>query len=213
MKTSDFKQEDELKKMKVADIKKHIKEFNEHYAIKGYSKLKKDQLINAVLTAQMRISKSMPKVEEKKTAPKKKARSLTVTKADGTVKEIKKKAPKKEEPKKEEPKKGKKMSSLEEATVTNLEMQLETLLETYFEETKPNNYKINKPKEMFDYFRHVLDDNRSDKELAALNEKILSMVKGSGDKIKFSKPNELYNAIAKVLISVKMSLQNKTSRR
>lgn len=72
MKTSDFKQEDELKKMKVADIKKHIKEFNEHYAIKGYSKLKKDQLINAVLTAQMRISKAMPKVEEKKTTKKKK---------------------------------------------------------------------------------------------------------------------------------------------
>jgi hypothetical protein len=91
MKTSDFKQEDELKKMKVADIKKHIREFNEHYAIKGYSKLKKDQLINAVLTAQMRISKSSTaKPVEKKQTP------LTVTKADGTVKELKKKAPKKE---------------------------------------------------------------------------------------------------------------------
>ena len=89
MKTSDFKKEDELKKMKVADIKKHVREFNEHYAIKGYSKLKKDQLINAVLTAQMRISKSSTaKPVEKKQTP------LTVTKGDGTVKELKKKASK-----------------------------------------------------------------------------------------------------------------------
>ena len=41
MKLSDFKSEEDLKKMKVADIKKHVREFNNHYAIKGYSKLNK----------------------------------------------------------------------------------------------------------------------------------------------------------------------------
>ena len=77
MKTSDFKSESELKSMKVADIKKHVREFNEHYAIKGYSKLKKDQLINQVLTSQMRIGKGKGKpkkfkiVESKKDAKKK----------------------------------------------------------------------------------------------------------------------------------------------
>lgn len=76
MKTSDFKSESELKSMKVADIKKHVREFNEHYAIKGYSKLKKDQLINQVLTSQMRIRKGKGKpkkfkiVESKKDAKK-----------------------------------------------------------------------------------------------------------------------------------------------
>jgi hypothetical protein len=74
MKTSDFKSESELKSMKVADIKKHVRQFNEHYAIKGYSKLKKDQLINQVLTSQMRIrkGKGTPKfkiVESKKDSP------------------------------------------------------------------------------------------------------------------------------------------------
>ena len=61
MKISDFKKEEELAKMKVTEIRKHIKEFNEHYAIKGYSKVKKDQLINMVLTSQDRIRNSMKK--------------------------------------------------------------------------------------------------------------------------------------------------------
>lgn len=56
MKVSDFKSEDDLKKMKVVDIKKHVREFNQHYKIAGYSKLKKDQIINVILTAQNRIS-------------------------------------------------------------------------------------------------------------------------------------------------------------
>lgn len=58
MRVSDFKTEAQLKAMKVADIKKHVREFNDHYAIRGYSKLKKDQLINAVLTATQRIKNS-----------------------------------------------------------------------------------------------------------------------------------------------------------
>ena len=64
MKVSDFKSEEQLLKMNVADIKKHVREFNDHYAIKGYSKLNKSQLISTVLTAQDRIrnaGKSAPK--------------------------------------------------------------------------------------------------------------------------------------------------------
>ena len=55
MKVSDFKTEEQLMKMNVADIKKHVREFNDHYAIKGYSKLNKSQLMSTVLTAQDRI--------------------------------------------------------------------------------------------------------------------------------------------------------------
>tara|TARA_R110000772_G_scaffold180930_2_gene292210 strand:+ start:478 stop:1350 length:873 start_codon:yes stop_codon:yes gene_type:complete len=110
MKVADMKDEDTLKKMKVLDIRKHIKEFNEHYAIKGYSKVKKDQLINMVLTAQDRIKNSKkpaPKAPKAKASPKaKKASPLTVTKADGSVKELKvrtkKEAPKKDELKKQQ---------------------------------------------------------------------------------------------------------------
>lgn len=104
MKISDFKKEEELAKMKVTEIRKHIKEFNEHYAIKGYSKVKKDQLINMVLTAQDRIRNSM-----KKKAPKS---AGTHKMPDGTVmsgkthskesKPVKKEAPKKDELKKQQ---------------------------------------------------------------------------------------------------------------
>ena len=77
MKISDFKSEDEMKKMTVGDIKKHVREFNEHYKISGYSKLKKDQLISQVLTAQMRVrnaGKAAPKPPAPKPpAPKKKS--------------------------------------------------------------------------------------------------------------------------------------------
>ena len=55
MKRSDFKLEPELKGMKVADIKKHVRAFNKHYAIQGYSKLKKNELVSAILSAQMRL--------------------------------------------------------------------------------------------------------------------------------------------------------------
>ena len=93
MKVADMKDEDTLKKMKVLDIRKHVREFNEHYAIKGYSKVKKDQLINMVLTAQDRIKNSKkptPKAPKAKASPKaKKASPLTVTKANGSVKELK----------------------------------------------------------------------------------------------------------------------------
>lgn len=64
MKQSDFKSESELKAMKVAEIKKHVREFNDHLAIRGYSKATKDQLIGQVLTAQDRVrnsGKSAPK--------------------------------------------------------------------------------------------------------------------------------------------------------
>jgi len=75
MKISDFKKEEQLAKMKVTEIRKHIKQFNEHYVIKGYSKVKKDQLINMVLTAQDRIRNSMkkkPRLVVVKDSPKKK---------------------------------------------------------------------------------------------------------------------------------------------
>lgn len=65
MKISDFKSEEDLKKMKVADIKKHVREFNEHYKIAGYSKLRKDQIINLILTAQKRISTASAKPSAK----------------------------------------------------------------------------------------------------------------------------------------------------
>ena len=64
MKVSDFKSEDDLNKMKVVDIKKHVRDYNEHYKIAGYSKLKKDQIINMILTAQNRIRNA-----SKSTAP------------------------------------------------------------------------------------------------------------------------------------------------
>ena len=58
MKRSDFKLEPELKGMKVADIKKHVRAFNKHYAIQGYSKLKKAELVSAVVSAQKRLLQS-----------------------------------------------------------------------------------------------------------------------------------------------------------
>lgn len=104
MKISDFKKEEELAKMKVTEIRKHVKEFNEHYTIKGYSKVKKDQLINMVLTSQDRIRNSM-----KKKAPKS---AGTHKMPDGTVmsgkthskesKPVKKESPKKDELKKQQ---------------------------------------------------------------------------------------------------------------
>lgn len=69
MKQSDFKSEEQLRSMKVADIKKHVRAFNDHYKISGYSKLKKDQLISQVLTAQMRVRNS-GKAAPKPPAPK-----------------------------------------------------------------------------------------------------------------------------------------------
>lgn len=90
MRVSDFKSEEQLKKMSVADIKKHIREFNDHYGIKGYSKLKKDQMINQVLTAQMRIrnSKTAP-ATAKKAQPAKKAPAPPKKDAGFTIKEVK----------------------------------------------------------------------------------------------------------------------------
>ncbi|MGI9556182.1 MAG: hypothetical protein ACR2M9_04900 [Cyanophyceae cyanobacterium] len=74
MKVSDFKTQEEMEKMKVAEIKAHVRAFNEHFAIRGYSKLNKSQLISEVLTAQMRIrnaaSKPAPKPTEKPTPQK-----------------------------------------------------------------------------------------------------------------------------------------------
>jgi hypothetical protein len=73
MKVSDFKTQDEMEKMKVAEIKAHVRAYNEHFAIRGYSKLNKSQLISEVLTAQMRIrnaGKPAPKPAEKPTPQK-----------------------------------------------------------------------------------------------------------------------------------------------
>jgi hypothetical protein len=52
-----FPSEGELRSMTMPMLKTHVRDFNEHYAIRGYSKLKKDQLISAILTAQMRAGK------------------------------------------------------------------------------------------------------------------------------------------------------------
>jgi len=56
MKLSQMPKEADLQKMNMSQIKAHIREFNDHYAIRGYSKLNKSQLISAVLTAQKRIA-------------------------------------------------------------------------------------------------------------------------------------------------------------
>lgn len=56
-----FPTEEELRKMNMTQLKKHVREMNEHYGIKGYSKLRKDQLINAIMTSQLRISKGETK--------------------------------------------------------------------------------------------------------------------------------------------------------
>lgn len=60
--------EEQLRKMNVKQIKAHVREMNEHYAIRGYSKLKKDQLINAILTAHMRIKKGQAPAKGEQTA-------------------------------------------------------------------------------------------------------------------------------------------------
>ncbi|MGI9555548.1 MAG: hypothetical protein ACR2M9_01690 [Cyanophyceae cyanobacterium] len=73
MKIADFKSQDEMQKMTIPQIKAHVREYNDHYAIRGYSKLNKSQLISEVLTAQQRIrnaGKPTPKVADP--APKKK---------------------------------------------------------------------------------------------------------------------------------------------
>ena len=96
MKRSDFKLEPELKGMKVADIKKHVRAFNKHYAIQGYSKLKKTELVSAILSAQMRLGgakktkkklvvveapakKATPAPKKATPAPKKASASNTLT--------------------------------------------------------------------------------------------------------------------------------------
>jgi hypothetical protein len=62
-----------LYNMTLVNIKKHVRELNEHYGLKGYSKLKKDQLINQIATAQERIKKGSrkPTVKAKLTVSKK----------------------------------------------------------------------------------------------------------------------------------------------
>ena len=95
MKRSDFKKEEELKGMKVGDIRKHIEAFNRHYAIEGYSKLKKAALISAVLSAQTRLGgakKTKKKVklviveEPKKASPVAKKASPVAKKASPVAK-------------------------------------------------------------------------------------------------------------------------------
>ena len=65
MKRSDFKKEADLKSMSVGDIKKHVRTFNADYAIKGYSKLKKAELISAILSAQTRLGTKKTKKKVK----------------------------------------------------------------------------------------------------------------------------------------------------
>jgi hypothetical protein len=80
MKISDFKSEEDLKKMTIPQIKMHVREYNEHYAIKGYSKLTKSQLISTVLTAQDRIRNAGKKAvafKEPAPAPKRDLSKLT----------------------------------------------------------------------------------------------------------------------------------------
>ena len=54
------KTEAQLQKMKVAELKQHIREHNMHYAIKGYSKMTKPQLVISILDTQKRV-KPAPK--------------------------------------------------------------------------------------------------------------------------------------------------------
>ena len=94
-----FPNEDELRKMNMTDLKKHVREMNDHYGLKGYSKLRKDQLINAILTAQMRISKGAPKesmkpieMTVKKSIVEKKAMEMKPKETKPKEKKAKKKA-------------------------------------------------------------------------------------------------------------------------
>jgi len=69
-----FPTEAELRAMTVKQLRQHIKEMNEHYAIRGYYKMNKDQLINSIGTAHLRIGKGEaghPAAHSKKSMPKK----------------------------------------------------------------------------------------------------------------------------------------------
>ena len=76
-----FPTEDELRKMNVKDIRAHIREMNEHYGIRGYSKMKKDQMINAIGTAVLRISKGAKGAPDFKKKPMGKKSSNPVAKS------------------------------------------------------------------------------------------------------------------------------------
>lgn len=68
-----FPTEAELRAMTVKQLRQHIKEMNEHYAIRGYYKMNKDQLINSIGTAHLRIGKGEaghPSAQSKKSMPK-----------------------------------------------------------------------------------------------------------------------------------------------
>jgi hypothetical protein len=98
-----FPSEQQLRAMSVAQIKKHIREYNEHYAIKGYSRLTKDQLISTILTAQLRVGKGKPTGEFKmpvKTSKKPEPKKETMPVKKEATKKTKKKLVIKEEPKK-----------------------------------------------------------------------------------------------------------------
>lgn len=71
MKISDFPTEQQLRGMSVSALKSHIKEYNMHYSIRGYSKLRKDQLISEILTAQMRVRNAGKESPKPKVMPKK----------------------------------------------------------------------------------------------------------------------------------------------
>ena len=63
-----FPNEEELNKMTIPKIKAHIRDMNDHYAIRGYSKMNKSQMINAILTAHNRI-RGTPAQPKKKMQP------------------------------------------------------------------------------------------------------------------------------------------------
>lgn len=68
-----FPTEAQLRAMTVKQLRQHIKEMNEHYAIRGYYKMNKDQLINSIGTAHLRIGKGEaghPAAHSKKSMPK-----------------------------------------------------------------------------------------------------------------------------------------------
>ena len=68
-----FPTEAELRAMTVKQLRQHIKEMNKHYAIRGYYKMNKDQLINSIGTAHLRIGKGEaghPSAQSKKNMPK-----------------------------------------------------------------------------------------------------------------------------------------------
>lgn len=67
---------EELMKMKVADVRKLIREHNLHNVIKGYSKMKKEEMVTAFLAKQAKPEKTKKKKDVPAPARKSKRKAI-----------------------------------------------------------------------------------------------------------------------------------------